>query len=147
MDTESMARQMQYQLPDIELHFDDWKRIAETVEDMKPVRVDRAPTRRLDPVTSYEAARTVSLNAQRYRVMELMWSAARPLTDFELLHEAKRHGYKDTYSGLGSRRLDLVRLGLLEYAHDHGVSPSGNRCRRYWLTEYGKSWCVENLHN
>ena len=148
MNRKKFADELHSRLPDIKLEPIDWERIAE-VSTLISRRVDDgvAPTRRGDPVTSFEAAREVSLSVQRARVMELLWREARPLTDHELLHEAKRAGYRDTYSGLGSRRLELVRLGLLMRVGPDGVSPSGNRCHRYWFTEYGREWCVSNLRD
>lgn len=148
MYKKKFAQELHSMIPDIKLETADWERIAEaSILISQRVDDDAAPTRLGDPVTSFEAARKVNLSVQRARVMELLWRAARPLTDHELLHEAKRAKYKDTYSGLGSRRLDLVRIGLIEFAGSYGESPSGNRCRRHWLTEYGREWCVSNLHD
>ena len=104
-----------------------------------------AHAKRLDPVESIEAAEKVNLPEQRRKVMTLLYSSDEALSDFDLFAAAKAAGWKDTYSGLGSRRKDLMRLGLVERWHEDGLSPSGNSCGRYVLSVLGRAWCDKNF--
>lgn len=54
--------------------------------------------------------------------------------DFKMIAMARQFGWKDTDSGLRTRRKELERLGIIKRVDKFGVSPSGNACWRYCLT-------------
>ena len=95
--------------------------------------------RHSDPITSHQAAALASLkaNSNRARCYEALWRAAKNdwrndwdgLTDFEL---ADLTGLQQTSAG--KRRLELVRLGLVEATPHTRPAPSGAPARVWRVT-------------
>ena len=121
------------------------KEVAEKVDVNTPDSV-AAPTRSHSPITSVEAARRVHLSAQKVRVMKLLKAAAgKPISDFDLHSAAHRIGWNDTKNGLGTRRNELQRLGLVSYSDNRGITPTGGRCQRFVLSPLGEAWFDAHL--
>ena len=90
-----------------------------------------SPVHRHDPAESVLAARKVRATRQLERVLLCLYQSDRPLTDDELGEQCGllRHS-------AGTRRGVAVRMGLVERAGT-GVTPRGNPCATWRLTEQG----------
>lgn len=92
--------------------------------------------RRTDPRTSSQAAQDAFKHAVRHREIALAAHYEHPdgLTDFEL---AELVGISQP--SIGKRRLELERVGFIEFAGITRPAPSGSSARVYRITAQGKT--------
>jgi hypothetical protein len=89
----------------------------------------RAHARRTDPVTSHEAA--ASITSERIRQSQAMVLAelqsGGPCHDYELIRRLESQGRVVTRSGIQTRRCELVALGLVEDSGEKVRLETGRR--------------------
>lgn len=109
---------------------------------MSDKSIPAAPTRRGDPDTSFEAAKTVKTARMQVLTLQALQSLTSkqkgPFTAWDVEHEAVQildHTLSD--STIRSRLPELARKGLIICVDRKGTSPSGNACHRYALAEMG----------
>lgn len=116
---------------------------------------DRAHARRLDPVTSREAAEGVAVSEKQRTVLravlrlaecgieapytaEVVW----PMAD-QLNHIAHPKAHPLGGSTVRSRLKELCDAGLMQVTDRAGVTSSGRRCARYRITQNGIDYLQE----
>lgn len=109
---------------------------------MSTPSISAAPTRRGDPVTSFEAAEKVNTDGMSnltLRALErLELTSSEPFDQWAVKREVKAElGYEPAESTVRSRLCELVKIGLVVVVDRKGTSPSGNACARYRLAEVG----------
>lgn len=105
---------------------------------------ERAVARRSDPETSWEAAKSVTNIRESQWLVWMTLLGAGPKADFEL-YPLVLENHKGLFSkpistsGARTRRSELVKLGMVEFANKFRKNDSGRRTR-VWralsLTEY-----------
>ena len=101
----------------------------------RATRRDTQPkARTTDPETSRKAARVITVKAAGHRYQALLaFATYGTLTDFELAEHTRV-----PQTSIGCRRLELVRLGLVERAEGATrPSPSGSPSAVWRITEAG----------
>lgn len=89
-------------------------------------------SRTTDPESSKAAAASVNGPRDRDRAFRALAAHPEGLTDFELGDLIGRG-----QTSAGKRRLELQRIGLVEFANDHRPAPSGAMARVWKLTAAG----------
>ena len=100
-----------------------------------PIDFTRTHARTNDPSTSHEAAALVAVRAgtTKHKILNAMISdQSRPWTSEEI---ATRAGV--SYGSSWKRLSDLKREGRVAVADELGVSETGSRCSRYYITVQG----------
>ena len=97
-----------------------------------------APTRRGDPVTSFEAAEKVDTSRMQEQTLLVLRGLSEPVEEWRLQELVeKRLDCRLGDSTIRTRLSELVKKGLVELVDREGVSRAGNRCSRYRLAEVG----------
>lgn len=105
---------------------------------MSTSSIPAAPTRRGDPVTSFEAAETVDTNRMQQQTLLVLRGLSEPVEEWRLQELVeKRLGCRLGDSTIRTRLSELVRKSLVELADREGHSRTGHRCARYRLAEVG----------
>ena len=102
-----------------------------------------ARSRKTDPITSLEAAETVDVGKGQLLVLKAFYHAH--VTGFEPLTEDGLNRLIFNELGLTGlqhdsprkRRAELEEMRYVEVADSDGVSSTGRRMRRYWITSRG----------
>ena len=109
---------------------------------MSTTSIPVALTRKGDPDTSFEAAKTVKTARMQVLTLQALHSLTSkrkgPFTAWDVEHEAVQildHALSD--STIRSRLPELARKGLIVCVDRKGTSPSGNACHRYALADMG----------
>lgn len=107
----------------------------------KPI-ISAAPTRRGDPVTSFEAAESVDTARMQVLTLRALQclepTSSEPFDQWAVKREVKKElGYEPAESTVRSRLCELVRKGLVVVVDREGTTPSGKACSRYRLAETG----------
>lgn len=113
---------------------------------MSTQSVSTAPTRRGDPVTSFEAAEKVDVNRMQEETVKALAGLSHPVEEWRLQElVGKRLGCRLGDSTIRTRLselvrkglVELVRKGLVELVDRKGRSRTGHKCSRYRLAEVG----------
>lgn len=105
---------------------------------MSDSNIPSAPTRRNDPVTSFEAAEMVGVSRMQEETIRALAGLSYPVEEWWLQELVeKRLGCRLSDSTIRTRLSELVRKGLVEIADRRGYSRTGHRCARYRLAEVG----------
>lgn len=105
---------------------------------MSTQSISTAPTRRGDPVTSFEAAEKVDVNRMQEETVKALAGLSHPVEEWRLQElVGKRLGCRLGDSTIRTRLSELVRKGLVELVDREGRSRTGHKCSRYRLAEVG----------
>ena len=105
---------------------------------MSDSNIPSAPTRRNDPVTSFEAAEKVDVNRMQEETVKALAGLSHPVEEWRLQElVGKRLGCRLGDSTIRTRLSELVRKGLVELVDREGRSRTGHKCSRYRLAEVG----------
>lgn len=105
---------------------------------MSTQSISTAPTRRGDPVTSFEAAEKVDVNRMQEETIKALAGLSHPVEEWRLQElVGKRLGCRLGGSTIRTRLSELVRKGLVELVDREGRSRTGHKCSRYRLAEVG----------
>lgn len=100
--------------------------------------IPAAPTRRGDPVTSFEAAEMVDVNRMQEETVKALAGLSYPVEEWRLQGLVEeRLGCRLGDSTIRTRLSELVRKGLVEIVDRKGYSRTGHQCARYRLAEVG----------
>ena len=103
----------------------------------KPI-ISAAPTRRGDPVTSFEAAEKVDTSRMQEQTLLVLRGLSEPVEEWRLQELVeKRLDCRLGDSTIRTRLSELVKKGLVELVDREGRSRAGHRCARYRLAEVG----------
>lgn len=95
-----------------------------------------------DPETSHEAAAAVANASQVQRAVLEILASVGPVTDEQIIRRYRTlFGWDATDQSIRSRRAELVRVGLVEFAEIYGLSQTGRRSREWTLTAAG-AWVM-----
>lgn len=100
-----------------------------------------ATARLTDPETSHEAAASVG-EISKTQFLVLLTIAQGPQTDEEIVStfSVQVQNYKwvpATPQSIRSRRSELVKLGLVSFLGEYGITSTGRRTRVWKITEAG----------
>lgn len=97
-----------------------------------------APTRAKSPATSYAAAASVVTGQQRLSVLTLLRDAQPGgLTDDEMRVEAEARQIPMSRSGSSTRRIELVRMGMVQDSGVRRPTPFGRSAIVWEITPAG----------